>query len=173
MEFDKENKNDFWAQAERLEIWESQSLQSFQSIGKKRPPRGHKMIPIFFVYDVKEDFRLKARMAAGGHVLPPPLESVCSGVVSLRSIRLICFIAELNGLDLYQGDISNACLESYCAKLLAFTAGPEFGELEGHAMLCDCDQLTVLVSLHPSSSLASHAWCVRAMLPVRCESNLN
>ena len=41
------------------------------------------MIPIFFVYGVKADFRLKARMAAGGHVLPPPLESVCSGVVSL------------------------------------------------------------------------------------------
>ena len=79
MEFDKENKNDFWAQAERLEIWESQSLNSFQSIGKKRPPGGgHKMIPIFFACDVKEDFRLKARMVAGGHVLPPPLESVYS-----------------------------------------------------------------------------------------------
>ena len=68
-------------------------------------------------------------MVAGGHVLPPPLESVCSGVVSLRSIRLICFIAELNSLDLCQGDISNACLESHCTELLAFTAGPEFGEL--------------------------------------------
>ena len=56
-------------------------------------------------------------------------------VVSLRSTRLICFIAELNSLDLYQGDISNACLESYCTELLAFTAGPEFGELEGHTML--------------------------------------
>ena len=36
------------------------------------------MIPIFFACDVKEDFRLKARMVAGGHVLPPPLESVYS-----------------------------------------------------------------------------------------------
>ena len=26
-----------------------------------------------------------------GEILPPPLESVCSGVVSLRSVRLICF----------------------------------------------------------------------------------
>ena len=74
-------------------------------------------------------------MVAGGHVLPPPLESVYSGVVSLRSIRLICFIAELNSLDSCQGDISNACLESCCTELLAFTAGPEFGELEGHTML--------------------------------------
>ena len=76
MEFDKENKNDFWAQAERLEIWELQSLQSFRSIGKKKLPRGYKMIPIFFAYDVKEDFRLKARMVAGGHVLPPPLRKI-------------------------------------------------------------------------------------------------
>ena len=47
-------------------------------------------------------------------MLPPPLESACSGVVSLRSVRLICFIAELNGLDLYQGDVSNAYLKSHC-----------------------------------------------------------
>ena len=38
-------------------------------------------------------FRLKARLVAGGHVLPLPLESAHSGVVSLRSVRLICFIA--------------------------------------------------------------------------------
>ena len=89
MDFDKENGNDFWAQAEELEAWELQSLNSFRSIGKNRkPPRGYKTIPIFFVYDVKEDFRLKARLVAGGHVLPPPLESVHSGVVSLRSVRL-------------------------------------------------------------------------------------
>ena len=38
---------------------------------------------------------------------------------------------ELNGLDLYQGNISNAYLESHCTEFLAFTAGPELGELEG------------------------------------------
>ena len=38
MQFDEENKNDFWVQAERLEIWELQSLNSFRSIGKKSPP---------------------------------------------------------------------------------------------------------------------------------------
>ena len=127
--FDKENGNDCWAQAERLEVWELQSLNSFKSIGRNKPPRGCKVIPIFFAHDRKEDFRLKARLVAGGHVLPPPLESVCAGVVSLRSVRLVCFIAELNALDLCQGDISNACLESCCTELLAFIAGPEFGEL--------------------------------------------
>ena len=59
-------------------------------------------------------------------MLPPPLESVYSGVVSLRSIRLIAFIGELNGLSLFQGDISNAYLESYTKELVVFIAGPEF-----------------------------------------------
>ena len=79
-------------------------------------------------------------------MLPPPLESVHAGVVSLRSVRLICFIAELNGLDLCQGDISNACLESCCTELLAFIAGPEFGELEGHTVLV----IEALCGLHGS-----------------------
>ena len=129
------------------------------------------MIPIFFVHDVKEDFRLKARMAAGGHVLPPPLESVYSGVVSLRSICLICFIAELNGLDLYQGDISNACLESHCTEFLAFTAGPEFGELEGHTMLI----IKALCGMHSSGKdwatkfgaiMAKEGWTISNRLRV-------
>ena len=50
---------------------------------------------------------------AGGHVLPPPIESVYSGVVSLQTIHLICYIIarELNGLDLVGTDISNAYLK--------------------------------------------------------------
>ena len=36
MEFDKENKNDFWAQAKNIEVWEKQSLNSIRSIGKNR-----------------------------------------------------------------------------------------------------------------------------------------
>ena len=104
------------------------------------------IVSFFFVHDAKEDFRLKARLVAGGHVLPPPLESVCSGVVSLRSVRLMCFIAELNGLDLCQGDVSNACLESCCTALLCFIAGPEFGQFEGHTMLV----IKALHGLHES-----------------------
>ena len=63
-------------------------------------------------HDVKEDFWLKAWLVAGGHVLPPPLESVYSGVISLPSIRLVCFIAELNGLDLCT--VANSLSKSWC-----------------------------------------------------------
>jgi hypothetical protein len=42
-----------------------------------------------------------------------PLESVYSGVVSLRGLRIITFLAELNGLDLWETDIGNAYLEAF------------------------------------------------------------
>ena len=58
-----------------------------------------------------------------------------SGVVSLQAIRLICFAAELNNLELVGTDISNAYLEAYTGDPLVFTAGPEFGDLEGHTMV--------------------------------------
>ena len=89
--------------------WLHAACISFRSIGfKAAVPKGYKKIPIFFVYAVKETGRYKSRLVAGGHVLPPTLDVVYSGVVSLRAVRLICFVAELNDLKLMSSDISNA-----------------------------------------------------------------
>ena len=41
---------------------------------------------------------------------PKPEESVYSSVASLRSLRIVIFLAELNQLELMQGDIGNAYL---------------------------------------------------------------
>ena len=54
---------------------------------------------------MKHDGRHKARIVAGGHLTDPNTESVYSGVVSLRGIRLIVFLAELNGLELWGADV--------------------------------------------------------------------
>jgi hypothetical protein len=51
------------------------------------------------VYAVKHDGCHKARLVAGGHLTPVPLDSVYSGVVSLRILRLVVFLSELNGLQ--------------------------------------------------------------------------
>ena len=84
IQLDKENGNTKWADAEAKEIDKLNSLHSFWSIGMRAPtPKGYKKIPIFFVYVVKETGRFKARLVAGVHVLPPPIHSVYSGVVSL------------------------------------------------------------------------------------------
>ena len=60
------------------------------------------------VYDMKHNGHYKARLVGGGHLTGPPLESVYSGVVTLRSLRIVTFLAELNGLKLWGADIGNA-----------------------------------------------------------------
>ena len=47
---------------------------------------------------------------------------------------MIIFISELNKLKLWQGDVSNAYLESYTQENVYFIASPEFGSLQGHTM---------------------------------------
>jgi len=90
-----------------------------------------------FVYAVKHDGRHKARLVAGGHLTGIPIESVYSGVVSLRAIRIIIFASEHNGLKIWGADMSNAYLEAYTNEKVCFIAGPEFGELEGHLLIID------------------------------------
>ena len=55
--------------------------------------------------DVKHDGRHKARLVADGHLTDIPLDSVYSGVVSLRGFRLVLFLGELNGLETWSTDI--------------------------------------------------------------------
>ena len=65
------------------------------------------------VYNVKYDRRHKTRLVAGGYLTGPPLESVYSGVVLLRSLRIVIFLAELNNLKILGTDIGNAYLEAH------------------------------------------------------------
>jgi hypothetical protein len=87
------------------------------------------------IYAVKHDGRHKARMVAGGHRTGTPIDSTYSSVVSLPGLRLVTFISELNGLELWGTDIGNAYLESYTKEKVCFVAGGEFGELAGHTFM--------------------------------------
>jgi Reverse transcriptase (RNA-dependent DNA polymerase) len=94
-----------------------------------------KRIRVHIVYDVKHDGRHKARLVADGHLTDIPLDSVYSGVVSLRGFRLVLFLAELNELQLWATDIGNAYLEVYTSKKVYIIAGPKFGDREGHILV--------------------------------------
>ena len=134
---DKENGNTLWADAIELEKQQLMDYSTFidAGVGKQSLPPGHKLIPCHFVFDAKEDLRRKARFVAGGHLTQPPKDSVYSSVASLRSIRLVAFLAELNGLKLQAADIGNAYLEAKTSEKVAFIAGPEFGPLSGHCLV--------------------------------------
>jgi hypothetical protein len=52
-------------------------------------------------HDLKHDGGHKAHLVAGGHMTEVNTDSVYSGVVSLCSIQLMIFLAELNQLELW------------------------------------------------------------------------
>jgi Reverse transcriptase (RNA-dependent DNA polymerase) len=65
----------------------------------------------------------------------PSRESVYSGEVSLRSLRLAIFLGELNDVSIMVADVGNAYLEAKTKEKVYIIAGPEFGELEGHTLV--------------------------------------
>ena len=123
---DTRNGNTMWQDAIDLEMGQLDEYETFRVHGKTKPD-GYKQIKVHLVFDVKHDGRHKARMVADGHLTDIPLESVYSGVVSIRGIRIVSFLSELNDLDLWQTDIGNAYLEARSSERNCILAGPEFG----------------------------------------------
>ena len=135
MRYDEMNGDNMWANAEVTETSQLDEYDAFESLGPDADiPEGYTLIRVHFVYDYKHDGRAKGRLVAGGHMTETPVESVYSGVVTLKGLRIVTFLAELNGLILWATDISCAYLESYTKEKIVFRAGPEFGEREGHLM---------------------------------------
>ena len=136
IQLDKENGNTRWRDAMRLEIHQLVEYSTFEDFGKHgKAPRGFQRIHAHFVFAVKHDGRHKARLVAGGHLTQPTQESVYSGVVSVRTLRMVIFLAELNGLELMGADIGNAYLEATTKERVFIVAGPEFEELAGHILV--------------------------------------
>ena len=138
LRLDELNKNTKWQDSVNTELNQIDEYSTFRDIGHKskaKPPPGHKRIRVHLVFDVKHDGRHKARLVADGHLTDIPLESVYSGVVSLRGFRLVLFLAELNKLDAWATDIGNAYLEAETAEKIYIEAGPEFGERYGHILI--------------------------------------
>ena len=73
-------------------------------------------------------------LIAHGSLTPEP-EDIYYGVVSLKHLRLVIFLGELNNLELCGADIGNAYLESYTNEKLFIIGGAEFEELEGFILI--------------------------------------
>ena len=81
---------------------------------------------------VNLDDRSKERLVTDGHLTKEPGESIYSGVVSLRSLRMVVFLPQLNNLEIWGADVNNAYPEAYTDEKLCIIAGPELKELQGH-----------------------------------------
>ena len=99
--FDQDNNTSMWADAMALEMEQLQEYSTFKNLGRgASAPDGYKKIRVHFVFAVKHDGRHKARLVADGHLTETPIDSVYSGVVSLHSLRIVIFLAELNRMEL-------------------------------------------------------------------------
>ena len=138
LELDKQNGNTKWRDSINLEIQQLMDYKTFVDKGKGRVNLpGYQFIRCHMVFAVKHDGRHKARFVAGGHLTNDPVEAVYSGVVSIRSLKLVLMLAELNNLNVECGDIGNAYLEAKTSELVAFIGGPEFDDfgLNGHTLV--------------------------------------
>ena len=73
-------------------VWEHGYLQN--------PPEEHQQLGVLFLFHVDHDGRQKTRLAADRHLTKESVETVYSGVVSLRTLHLFMFLGELNQLEL-------------------------------------------------------------------------
>ena len=129
----KANNNSKWYDATRTEMESIHSYHVFQKHEKAKfdrhrkainSPPGYQKIKVHLIFAVKYDGRHKARLVVDGHLTPDPLESIHSGVVSLRNLRLVIFLGKLNNLELWGADIGNAYLEAVTQEKLYIVAGP-------------------------------------------------
>jgi hypothetical protein len=106
----------------------------FDDLGNNTPPAdGYQKIKCRMIYDVKHDGRHRGRLVAGGHLTPIPFDNLYSGVVSLRSLRLVTFLDKLSNFTLLWGaKVCSANLEAMTQEKVYFTSGEEFGALSGH-----------------------------------------
>jgi hypothetical protein len=133
---DTENKNTLWQEAIVKEFDLLREFQVYQDLGfKALPPRDHQRIMVHYVIDVKETGIRKARLVANGSMTQPPAESIYSGVVSLRSIRIAALLSELNDLNLFSADIASAFLMAKTSEKGYCLGGDGFGDLKGHTLV--------------------------------------
>ena len=141
MQLDQRNGNTKWKRAVDTEyelvVIEYEAFIDKGKFSIEKIPDGYKLIKVHMVFDVKPDGRHRGRLVADGHLTDIPLESVYSGVVSLKGLRACIFLGELNGMEAWGTDISSAYLCAKTSEKVCIRAGPEFGPLAGHLLIID------------------------------------
>jgi hypothetical protein len=101
---------------EMVQLDEYDVFVDLEKVGN--PGVDSKQINVHLIYAVKYHRRHKTRLVADGHRTDVPVDSVYSGVVSLRGLRMLIFLAELNGLKTWATDIGNVNLEAKTSELV-------------------------------------------------------
>ena len=115
LEFDKENNNTKWADATRDEMDCIKEQEVFTSCQRAKwdsnhkqilnAPPNHQKFRVNLIFAIKYNGRHTAKLVADGSLTPEPVENICSGVVSLRHLRLVIFLGEVNNLEQWGANI--------------------------------------------------------------------
>ena len=89
---------------------------------------GYQFVKCHVIFDVKmEDFRRKARLVTGGHMIKAPAAVIYASVVSRETVRIALTIAAPNEIEAKCGDVMNAYITAPCTEKIWTILGPEFG----------------------------------------------
>jgi hypothetical protein len=124
---DRENNDTCWQDALSLEMNEIGVAIDIMEDSQQLPP-GYRKSSGHIIFDVKMDFRRKARWVQDGHKTTLPETSNYAGVVSRESVRIAFTYAAMMGLPVMAGDIRNAYLQAPTSEKHYIVCGPEFGE---------------------------------------------
>ena len=123
---DLKNGNNLWMDAITKEMTNVGIAFTILYEGKKAPP-GWTKTSGDLVFDVKMDFKRKARWVKDGHRFPDTTTSPYDGVVSCESVRVGLTHAALMDLDDISVDIQNAYLQAPSSEKDFIICGAEFG----------------------------------------------
>jgi hypothetical protein len=140
IEFDERKGNTKWQDSnvsEHGQLTEYKAFLNKREFHEGKIPEGYRKIKVHTIFDAKHNGRHKAHVVANGNLTDTPLESVYSGVVSLRGLRTCIFLGELNNMTPWATDIGNTYLEAKTTEKVYIKAGPEFGELQGNLLIID------------------------------------
>ena len=87
-----------------IQIFKDHGISKYDPNEKGSPmhlmgTRKYQKIVVHHVFACKHDGCHKACLIAGSHLTPDPVDSVYSGVVSTKSLRLPVFLAKLNDME--------------------------------------------------------------------------
>ena len=90
-------------------------------------PIDTKEIGVHLIFDVKMDLTRKARLVAGGHCTPNPVDTTYAGVVTHESVCLVLTYATLLGLSIWGADILDTFFTTPTSENYCIMCGQEFG----------------------------------------------
>ena len=126
LRLDEDSKTSFWRDAVKKEMRNVSVAFSFLE-DDERLPIDAREIGVHLIFDVKMDLTRKARLVAGGHRTPDPIDTTYAGVVTRESVRIVLTYAALLELSVWGADILNAFVTAPTSENCYIVCGPEFG----------------------------------------------